>query len=699
MKKLSVFLLIFSVILTSVTPAHSWPWSRNRRPLPPRTATIQGRVTDSITNQAISGATVRAGSHKAVTNANGNYSIKNIKVWFWGRIYRVRAEAKGYYTSSRWIYVRKGRTYTLNFRLRPRKPLILVKIDSPEDNSYIKGTSLDVIVSWQGRAGIIDLYLDNNLAGSYRTWRWWHRSGNHTFKVDISVQQDGEHKLKAIAYRSHRRRGYKAESKEITFILDNSLPVISDISPVDNALINNNQPEISTVLSDATSGIDKDTIILKVDDAEVTAGYDEVTGKVSYTPETALADGTHTILIEVKDRARNEASVTSTFTIDATSPVISNILPEDGSETTETRPLISANYSDSGSGINATTAKILVGNINQTSHAVVTETGISYKPAEDLLYGVIGVHIEIKDNAENLAQVDYEFTIRDYVQELEDGVSEGDWDKICESADKIMKEGGKLVDELIEAAKDETKDIVLRSMYLEILGEIEDSKAVDSLINVVKDDSEDSEIRANAAYSLGKIGDSRAVQPLLEELDNEDTNIRSTISLALGLLNAPEAIAPLLDQLNNSKDLTERIRAGSSLASMKAQQAYDSFISILTSDEDESIRLLSALWLGELGDILAVPSLINALKDKSSCVACNAAIALGILKDTSAVQPLIEALEDEGLLRIEAAEALAEIGDQSAAQAIADVIEIEKDTWGLTKLKEAYKKLTGNEYE
>ncbi|MBU0478965.1 HEAT repeat domain-containing protein, partial [bacterium] len=580
-------------------------------------------------------------------------------------------------------------------------PLILVNITSPEDNSYINGSSLDVKVAWEARAGIIDLYLDDNLAGSYRTWRWWHRAGNHTFKIALSTQQDGEHKLKAIAYRSHRRRGYKAESKEIAFILDNTLPVISDISPENNALINNNQPEISAVLSDVTSGIDKETVILKLDDAEVTPTYDEITGKLTYTPATALEDGTHAISVEVKDKAGNEASATSTFRVetDTTPPVISNILPEDGSETTETRPVISANYSDSASGINVAAAKILVGNIDRTSYATVTETGISYEPAEDLLYGVIGVHIEIKDKAGNLAEVDFEFTIRDYVHELEDGVSEGDWDKICESADKIMKEGGKLVDELIEVAKDETKDSALRSMYLEILGEIEDSKAVDSLITVVKDDSEDSEIRANAAYSLGKIGDSRAIEPLLEELDNEDTNIRSTISLALGLLNAPEAIAPLLDQLNNSNDLTERIRAGSSLASMKAQQAYDSFISILTSDEDESIRLLSALWLGELGNILAVPSLINALKDKDSYVACNAAIALGMLKDTSAVQPLIEALEKEGLLRIEAADALAEIGDQSAAQAIANVIEIEKDTWGLTKLKEAYKKLTGNEYE
>ncbi|MBU0478240.1 carboxypeptidase-like regulatory domain-containing protein, partial [bacterium] len=153
MKKLSIFLLIFSMILTSITPAYSWPWSKNPKPLSPKTATIQGRITDSVTNQAISGTAVQAGSYRATTNASGNYVIRSIKVWFWGRIYRVKAEANGYYSSSRWIYVRRGRTYTLNFGLRPKKPLILVNITSPEDSSYIRGTSLDVSVSWQGRAG------------------------------------------------------------------------------------------------------------------------------------------------------------------------------------------------------------------------------------------------------------------------------------------------------------------------------------------------------------------------------------------------------------------------------------------------------------------------------------------------------------------------------------------------------------------
>ncbi|MBU0477697.1 hypothetical protein KKC91_03925, partial [bacterium] len=304
-----------------------------------------------------------------------------------------------------------GRTYTLNFGLRPKKPLILVNITSPEDSSYIRGTSLDVSVSWQGRAGIIDLYLDDNLAGSYRTWRWWHRAGNHTFKIALSTQQEGEHKLKAIAYRSHRRKGYKAESKAIIFILDNTLPIISDISPVDNALINNNQPKISAVLSDATSGIDKDTIVLKLDDVEVTATYDETTGKLIYAPITALEDGTHTISIGVKDKTGNEASTTSTFITDTTPPVVSNIQPEDGSAIEEAKPAISAEYSDNLSGIDVSSVKLLLDTQDVTNNATVTDTKTTYTPTQDLESGEHTSALELKDVAGNTVSKTWTFTV------------------------------------------------------------------------------------------------------------------------------------------------------------------------------------------------------------------------------------------------------------------------------------------------
>ncbi len=297
---------------------------------------------------------------------------------------------------------------------KPKSPLILVNITSPENNSYVKETNLDVSVTWEGRVGIIDLYLDDSLAASYRTWHWWHSAGDHTFKIELAGQQDGERKLKVIAYRSHMRKGYKSGSKGIIFILDNTPPVISDISPANDALINNNQPEISAVLSDVTSRIDKETIVLKLDDAEVTAAYDEITGELSYTPATALEDGTHAILIEVKDRAGNEASAASTFRVetDTTPPNITDLSPKDASTIYYTTPTISAKYSDDKSGIDKTTVKMLVNAVDVTASSTITEEGISYTPEAGITEGGVTVSIEVKDNAGNLAAKEFGFEIK-----------------------------------------------------------------------------------------------------------------------------------------------------------------------------------------------------------------------------------------------------------------------------------------------
>jgi len=61
---------------------------------------------------------------------------------------------------------------------------------------------------------------------------------------------------------------------------------------------------------------------------------------------------------------------------------------------------------------------------------------------------------------------------------------------------------------------------------------------------------------------------------------------------------------------------------------------------------------------------------------------------------------LIELLQDESLSTIiDAAEALATIGDQRAVEPLIAAIQRIKESVTLKYLKEAYKKLTGQEYQ
>lgn len=288
--------------------------------------------------------------------------------------------------------------------------------------------------------------------------------------------------------------------------------------------------------------------------------------------------------------------------------------------------------------------------------------------------------------------------IHEEILKMEGAFTAGSWEDLTQAAAALMEIGKPVIPQLLIAFKDSSKNDVLRKMYAEILGEIKDSSAVEPLVEVLKNPDETEFIRAEAASALGEIGDSTATQSLIQALADKSERIRSMAALSLGQLGDNRAVAPLLNTLNDRSE-TVRIRVGKGLAQLKAEEALEPFISLLNKDPKESVRGLAALWLGDLEDSRAVVPLIEALKDQNEYIACNAAIALGMIGDASAVDPLIEALKSKGLLRQDAAEALAKIGDQRAVEPLREAIETETDTWGKEKLKEAYKKLTGEEYQ
>lgn len=88
---------------------------------------------------------------------------------------------------------------------------------------------------------------------------------------------------------------------------------------------------------------------------------------------------------------------------DITKPVITNQTPAKMSIINNVMPTVSADYSDSGSGIDTSTAKILIDNIEKTSEATVTEGSISYKTSTALSAGFHSATVEITDNQGNTA--------------------------------------------------------------------------------------------------------------------------------------------------------------------------------------------------------------------------------------------------------------------------------------------------------
>ena len=174
----------------------------------------------------------------------------------------------------------------------------------------------------------------------------------------------------------------------------------------------------------------------------------------------------------------------------------------------------------------------------------------------------------------------------------------------------------------------------------------------------------DANVRQAAAGALGEIGDALAVAPLIAAL-KDSTYVRLAALDALGQIGAP-AVEPVIAALT---DEDRDLRHYASVALKRiGVPAVERLIAAFPYG-DASMREAVAAALGEIGDPLAIPTLLDALDDRSRQVRWNAANALGKIGDPRAVEPLIAALEDEAsVVRQFAAYALAKIRDPRAVK-------------------------------
>ena len=133
------------------------------------------------------------------------------------------------------------------------------------------------------------------------------------------------------------------------------VPVITINSPTSGAHITNNKPTIQFSITDDDSGVDPDTITIKIDNGSaISTGITKTpSGKgytCSYTPETALGDGSHTIYINASDHDGNAATQKSVqFTVDTVAPTLNVSSPADNLKTNEDTVTVSGTTNDATS--------------------------------------------------------------------------------------------------------------------------------------------------------------------------------------------------------------------------------------------------------------------------------------------------------------------------------------------------------------
>ena len=107
-------------------------------------------------------------------------------------------------------------------------------------------------------------------------------------------------------------------------------------------------------------------------------------------------------------------------------------------------------------------------------------------------------------------------------------------------------------------------------------------------------------------------------------------------------------------------------------------RAFDAGLARATlGDPDPFVRRQAALAAGRSGDTAALAPLVAALRDSSAAVQAAAAFALGLLKEARAL-PALTALtrSGDGAPQCEAVTAIAKIGGDEGARAVADLLDV-----------------------
>jgi len=119
------------------------------------------------------------------------------------------------------------------------------------------------------------------------------------------------------------------------------------------------------------------------------------------------------------------------------------------------------------------------------------------------------------------------------------------------------------------------------------------------------------------------------VRGLIRLLDHEKHDLQWRAADALGSLGEI-ACEPLLKLLTYHK-MHVRIGVIEALSGIKSPRSVEPLIQTLATDENHEVRWVAALALGEIGDKRAIPSLLNALKDKDRYVRYGSVKALDLL--------------------------------------------------------------------
>lgn len=194
-------------------------------------------------------------------------------------------------------------------------------------------------------------------------------------------------------------------------VLETVKPTINITSPGSGSYVTNNKQPIIFQLRDEAggSGINLAQLSLKIDSGTavgngssgmvcnaVTNGYN-----CTYTPPTALSDGSHTVYINVKDNDGNAATQASrAYTVDTVPPVLNVTSPTNNFLTNNAAVVVQGTTNDATSSSVTVTIKL-----NGTDQGAVSVTGGAFTKSLTLANGSNTIVVRSTDAAGKYSEV------------------------------------------------------------------------------------------------------------------------------------------------------------------------------------------------------------------------------------------------------------------------------------------------------
>ncbi len=179
-------------------------------------------------------------------------------------------------------------------------------------------------------------------------------------------------------------------------------PVIAITYPTASASIVNNKPTIKWTVTDDDSGVAEATIGITIDSGAKITGSAIIKKAIengfqcSYTPEVALADGSHTIKVDASDNDGNAATQKSvTFKVDTVRPVLNVTAPVEGLVTNKAACTVIGTTNDAASSPVKLTIKLNSG----SEESVAIDPDGSFSKALTLAAGTNTITVKATDSA------------------------------------------------------------------------------------------------------------------------------------------------------------------------------------------------------------------------------------------------------------------------------------------------------------